>query len=36
MSGRAAFTIIVEREDGRRIVENTIIDHRDGPAPPRR
>ena len=27
---RAAFTIIVEREDGRRIVENTIIDHRDG------
>ncbi len=27
---RAAFTIIVEREDGRRIVEKTIIDHRDG------
>ncbi len=27
---RAAFTITVVRADGRRIIENVIIDHRDG------
>ena len=27
---RAAFTITVVRADGRRIVENVIVDHRDG------
>ena len=27
---RAAFTLTVTREDGRRIVENVILEHRDG------
>jgi ketosteroid isomerase-like protein len=27
---RAGFTLVVTREDGRRIVENVILEHRDG------